>query len=513
MRVVKTGAAMSLSTGKIRKITVLLSAALVLTGCSLRPQPLDSAQSAQFVAQMREALAGDAPPIEQPLDLYTAMARAIRHNQELKVSELNRLFGEAQLGLATADMLPRLVASGEVSRRSNDGTTGGLASGRTQRSGDLSFSWNILDFGVSYYRAMQASDQSLIAAEQYRRAAHAIMEETRIAFWRALALQKLDNALAAQSAGFAQALENSSRLMQAGLTDPVEALGAQRDLLLIQRDIDLQRRSLVGAQEQLRALIHYPAGVPLRLMDVPLAPLSQPAPMALAELADFALANRPELRQAAYEMRITAQDAKIAFLELFPGINLAAGALLDQNPLLIHQGWTSVAAQASWQLIRILQYPARSAALTAKADVERQKTLAFAVAVMMQGEISLARLRQAQAEFRTQGQMADVQSRLLAHSEHMASVGRIGQTNLTRERMNKVLAEARRIAAYGEVQGAYAGVLRAMGHEAVDILSAGALPVQELASRLRAADHAAFAYRPALPKRGVAHHRGEGRRS
>ncbi len=482
----------------------LLVLATMVAGCTLKPQPLDSAQSSLFVADIRTALAADSETVTQPLDLYAAMARAIRYNQELKVEEMNRLLGEAQNGLQSAEMLPKLVASGQAGRRSNINSEAGYSKGSLQRTADLTFSWNILDLGVSYYRALQASDQALIAAEQYRKAAHQIMEETRAVFWRALALQRLDAALGAQAGGFSAALGNTSRLVESGLTDPIEALGAQRELLLIQRDIDLQRRALVGAEEQLRALINYPPGVPLKLVDSGTPSIATLGPVSVTEIAEFALNNRPELRQAAYEMRITAQDAKIAFLELFPSLNLAAGAMLDQNPLLLHNGWTSVAAQASWQLIRILQYPARSATIEAKADVNRQKALAYAVAVIMQSEISLARLKQAQGEYRTQSQMSEVQRRLRGHTEHLAAVGRVGQTNLTRERMNSVLAEARRLAAYGEVQGAYAGVVRSMGQETVDLAVARQLPLGELAARLRAADSAALSHRPMGAMRSAA---------
>lgn len=505
---------MRFSRTTVQKHAALLALTSILAGCALKPQPLDSAQSSQFVADIRTALAADTDAVHQPLDLYAAMARAIRHNQELKVEEMNRLLGEAQNGLQSAEMLPRLVASAQAGRRSNINSEAGYSKGNLQRTGDLTFSWNILDLGVSYYRALQASDRALIAAEQYRKAAHQIMEETRAAFWRALALQRLDAALGAQAGGFSTALGNTTRLVESGLADPIEALGAQRELLLIQRDIDLQRRALVGAEEQLRALINYPPGVPLKLVDSGTPPIAAIGPVSVTEIADFALNNRPELKQAAYEMRITAQDAKIAFLELFPSVNLAAGAMLDQNPLLLHNGWTSVATQASWQLIRILQYPVRSAAIEAKSDVDRQKALAYAVAIIMQSEISLARLKQAQAEYRTQSQMSEVQRRLRGHTEHLASVGRVGQTNLTRERMNSVLAEARRLAAYGEVQGAYAGVIRSMGQETVDLSAGRALPLADLAAQLRAADAASLARQPAGPARtaavaartGAAHH-------
>ena len=47
-------------------------------------------------------------------------------------------------------------------------------------------SWNLLDFGVSYYRARQQADQVLIAEERKRKVVQNILADTRNAYWRAL---------------------------------------------------------------------------------------------------------------------------------------------------------------------------------------------------------------------------------------------------------------------------------------------------------------------------------------
>jgi outer membrane protein TolC len=496
-------------------VMIALASATTLAGCSLRPEPIDPFQHGQFVASLQTSLAMDGEGQTRAIDLYEALARALHYNQDLRAEALARMLGEAELQLKSAEMLPQLVASSQVYQRSNSpasfsrqlatgarGSTYSESAERLSRSSELSFSFNILDFGVSYFRARQAADRSLIAAEQHRRIANRIIEETRIAFWRTVALRQLDDGVRRMDAEMAGALANAERLSASGLTEPIEALSAQRDLINVRREIDLLRRGLAGAEEQLRALIHFPAEVPLHLSPGGRPHIPAAARMPFAELAGLALSQRPEIRQAAYEQRITAEEAKIAFLELFPSLNLIAGASLDQNPFLLNQGWTSLAARASWQLVRLLQYPARSGLIDTKAELDRQRTRALAVAVILQAQVGLSRLAQAQGEYATLGRLAGIQARLARHIENQQRVGRAGSQAVTRERMNALLAEVRHAAAYGEVQATYGALRTALGEDSADPVVAPQIPVPVLAETLRRGETAGLGGRahPAGPR-------------
>lgn len=46
-------------------------------------------------------------------------------------------------------------------------------------SADLSMSWNVLDFGLSFIRAKQVADDVLIADDERRRVANRIMQHVR----------------------------------------------------------------------------------------------------------------------------------------------------------------------------------------------------------------------------------------------------------------------------------------------------------------------------------------------
>ena len=70
-----------------------------------------------------------------------------------------------------------------------------------------------------------------------------------------------------------------------------------------------------------------------------------------------AIENRAELREVAYRNRINEKEATAALLELLPGVNLYAGGSADTNSFLYNNSWVGWGAKASWNLMRVFQYP------------------------------------------------------------------------------------------------------------------------------------------------------------
>ena len=94
--------------------------------------------------------------------------------------------GQTELG--RFDLLPRLTfnagyveKSDSLATTSRDAVTGQssdahptYSNDRWSKTLDLGLSWNILDFGVSYFTAHQNADRVLVAAERRRKAVHTL---------------------------------------------------------------------------------------------------------------------------------------------------------------------------------------------------------------------------------------------------------------------------------------------------------------------------------------------------
>ncbi|MET0336069.1 MAG: TolC family protein, partial [Rhizobacter sp.] len=171
----------------------LLAGAAVLAllgGCAITPEPLTRSDVAGTAKTDRAAARRNVAPLAGPLSLNEAIARALKFNLQQRSFLMEQSLAAGQLDLSRYDMLPKLVASaGYFSRdkdsisRSTDSVTGApslanpyISSDRNYSTFDLTLSWNVLDFGLSYFNAQQNADRVLIAGERRRKAMHVLMQ-------------------------------------------------------------------------------------------------------------------------------------------------------------------------------------------------------------------------------------------------------------------------------------------------------------------------------------------------
>src|SRR5204862_3986058 len=95
----------------------------------------------------------------------------------------------------------------------------------------LGLSWNILDFGVSYFSAKQDANRALMAAERRGKTAQLAVQDVISAYWRTVAMQAIirEVALAKRQAG--GAIAQSNVVEQESMRSPLEALRFQRSVL------------------------------------------------------------------------------------------------------------------------------------------------------------------------------------------------------------------------------------------------------------------------------------------
>jgi outer membrane protein TolC len=102
----------------LRPSLIALSvAALWLSGCAIKPTPFTDAERAQSARTDRTAMFADQPPLNGPVTLEEAMARAIRYNLDHRLKMMEEALAQKQLDVANFDMLPRLTAAAGYTHR------------------------------------------------------------------------------------------------------------------------------------------------------------------------------------------------------------------------------------------------------------------------------------------------------------------------------------------------------------------------------------------------------------
>ena len=474
------------------------TAVLALGACSLAPDPLTFGQLEVITARNLSEVTADQEAAMQPITLHEAMARAVKYNLDHRVEMMQTQLRQTELRLAHYSLLPSTVTNSGYSVRNNDLSSGerNLTTGvetpprtttfeRNRTASDLTFSWNILDFGLSLVRARQSADKVLIAEEAKRKVMHRIIEDTRIAYWRAVSSDRMIHKLKGLEVRVQRAQENARRVSLEREASPITAMTYERELIEIKRTSQLLQHDLSVARSQLAALMNMRPGSEFGLAG---GNINATAPVIEVDSEDMisaALLNRAELRDIAYQQRINEREAAAALLELLPGIQLYAGNNRDTNHYLLHKEWVTWGAKASWNLLKVFQYPAKRAVVDAQDKLLNARALALTMAVMTQVHVSRIRYANMVRELQTARDFLDVQARLLHQMQNEAAVDRISEQTLIREELNTLVAEVKRDIAFANMQSAFANIFASVGLDPYAGEVSTELPVAELAAQIK----------------------------
>ncbi len=457
----------------------LLVGAVLLSGCgAIKPTPLTQDEITNRVNQDRAAMYRDQEAVSGTLTLSDAMARALKYNLDYRLKMMETTLARSQLDLSSQDMLPKLMADAGYRWRNNDsgGTSVGIDDGvvslrpstseeREHYLADATFSWDVLDFGMSYFRAQQQADEVNIAEERRRKVLQNIVQEVRDAYWRALGAQRLLKETEPLADQIASALAKTREAEQAGILPPVEGLEYQRALLDAMTTLNQKRQQMEMAKSELLALMNVPPGTPVVLDDKPL-PLSA-VPQDVNKLEQMALERRPELREEDYKARIDSYETKRQIASLFPNLNLFAGVNYDSNDYLYNENWIQGGVGVSMNLFKLISIPAINNNNDARKQTDDARRMALSMAVLTQVRVAVERYKLAVYDFQIADQSAQVDQRL-------ASISRAGSDNSLTSDLETLRTQARSIVSrfqmagsYAEAQAAYGRVLNSVG---IDLL-------------------------------------------
>lgn len=459
-----------------KALLTVSSTALFLGGCATVPEPFTATELNETAERNYAQVDVYQEPVGAPIDLYGSMARALKYNLDYKVEMMEVALRDRELGLQRYDMLPQLVASGGYAGRNNFAGASSLSLLTRRQSlepstsqekdlytADLTLSWDVLDFGLSYVRSKQGADEVLIAQERRRKVANRIIEDVRTSYWRAVSAERLLNKLQELEGAVSGTLQNSERLAERRLSAPLTALTYQRELLEIQAQIRKLQRELVVSKAQLAALMNLRPGTEFSLVLPDRTNVLPDVKYSGEDMMMTALVNRAELREVSYRQRINSREMDVALLSALPSFRGILGVNVDSNDFLFNNDWINYGARASWNVLSLFRLPAHKKAVAAQDDLLKQRELALTMAVITQVHVSRARLRHLTNELDTASRQMAVQDKILDQIRSGHRAGAMSQQTLLREEMNTLASEVKYDIAYAEAQNAYANLFASMG--------------------------------------------------
>ncbi|MDA9096355.1 TolC family protein [Candidatus Pelagibacter ubique] len=466
----------------MNKIIILL-ALFLFTACVRSPQPIslfETEEKALKDISNIEEIKKDNKAWEENLeiDLYTAIALAIKNNKELKVKLLENALANRQIDKIKFEMLPSLAAnagysssnkyktttSANISTKDTAGAMGEDYSTSSEKSianQDIGFTWNALDFGLSYIKAGQSNNRYLISDEAEKKASHNIVREVIRTYWNSLSAEKLIKKYDPLLIEVDAALNDSQKIEELLLIKPMDALLYQKELLDIQRALQTQKQSFVDAKIQLGTLMGLLPNQKFKIVDTnePLTILD----MTLDGMEEHALIHRPELIENHYEERISVQQTKAGIISLLPGLNFNAAWTSSSNDYLMNKTNFEYGSTLGANLLNVFSYPKIKKINETNLQIIKEQRLALSMAVLSQVHLSNIDYQMALEEYATADRYYDVSKKITAQVKNAQKIARFGNLELIRERASLLVAELRFDIAYTKLQHAIGQIYTSVG--------------------------------------------------
>jgi outer membrane protein TolC len=412
-----------------------LAIAIVAAGCA--PQPgLQEARDANAKQDM-EVYRCRGPTIDGPLTLQDALDYAARHNIGAWIAAEESRFQQELATQSTLKLLPSLKLGSDYQDRSRfDASssqsleTGGqslepsFSSEKRTASFDISVTWNLLDFGISFLRARQQSNRVTISIQRQRRVRQNLTWQVTRVYWRAIAAREVAERAEPINQAIAAMLEKTRQEIDDQTISQTE--GLKRETSFLQRQDELRRyqREYLTAKMELSRLIGLPPGTPFTLARVDFNKPLEAAEYDAAELEWEALRQRPELFEKDLEQAISRDEAHIAISQMFPSPAMFWRLNYDSNRFLAFSHWNTVGLNASWDLLAIPHQIKQHDANTLQTGLIASRRMAIAVAILTQLHLSLIDYRQALEQYQFNGTIARKYDALLEAIESEVDEGK-----------------------------------------------------------------------------------------
>ncbi len=442
------------------------------------PEPITPDEQQTSLDADKKVIFAKQEPLVEPISVYDAMARALKYNLNHRVKIMEHAVSEGQFDLAKYSLLPDLIASAGYRGRDNYSASssraispGGLQSripstsqDRSRKVYDFTFSWNVLDFGVSYFQAKQDANRVLVAEESRRKTAQLLMQDVRTAFWRMAGTQQLEGEIENILGNARVALKDAQNIESQRLTTPLTILQYQKDLLEIIRKLEELSETLRLAKTELASLL----GVsPTQNFQLKLPENSSQAipelPLDIEKMESMALQLRPELREEIYNNRITTEETHKAILRLLPGIEFRTGYNHDSNSYLLNHNWMELSGIISQNLMELISAPARFSQIDAQEKLGDTRRLSVYMAVITQVHLSYQQFLVAEQQFKRTQELDDINQKIAVHINNDAENDAKTELERIRATTNALMSRLQLLEAYAGIQSSLGRVYVSLG--------------------------------------------------
>ncbi len=457
-------------------VLLILLAALTLTGC-ITPTPDEEIKDRLVNSRMDlEAYNALKPELVSGLTLDKAIELGMQYNLELWLTRQEMAIQSELKNGAVTKMLPDLTAQINSGLRDshNASNSVGLFTGQEAQNVTYSYSdmtshtyggvnllWNVLDFGVSYFRARQQGKRTLHALHEIRRIRQKLSYDIAEAYWSCVGLELIVERGKSLKIELESEISSISESQSKGRISESAAIERRYPLKQQLLKLDDYTEKYQSAKLRLAQLIGLPIGADFTI-DCSITE-TFPTLLNLDELETLALNQRPELFQEDLQEKITQDEARATMLSMLPSPQMFVNPSADDNKYLYYNSWLSAGINVSWNLLDIPNKIFKTRSELKRVDFIRKKRMAMAVAIITQLRIAAIEYDFAISRYRKLQDIVGDSEQIIANAESAAKAGKGKQSQITAKKLDALRDFAASMQAYSRVMIARAKIINTIG--------------------------------------------------
>ncbi len=471
----------SSSLSSICFIHLALICFIFVSGCTV-PTEEEELKTRMINASMdMEVYNSMKPELIQGVDLNKAISLGLTYNLELWLSKQELAIQKELKSGAIANMLPKLTADINMGLRDSFSASNsvGLFSGQEAQNvtyshsdmkqhtyGGVNLLWNVLDFGVSYYRVRQQGSKTLHALHEIRRIKQKLAYDISQAYWQCVTLEIIVERGKAIKAKINSELDSISESQGNGRISASVAIERRYPLKSQLIKLDNYTEMYNTSKLRLAQLMGLPIGAEFSLIyhidDNPTLDLDVEA------LETQALNRRPELFQEDLQEAITHDEARATILSMLPSPQLFLNPSGDDNKYLYYNSWLSAGMNVTWNLLEVPNKIFKAKSEYKRMDFIRKKRMALAVAIITQLRIAAIEYDFAITRYTQLKDLASDSAQITINTQEAAKSGKGKKSLVINKEIDALRDFAASMEAYSRVMIAKARISNTIGIDPTD---------------------------------------------
>ncbi len=433
--------------------------ALLAACCPIEEQNIDLLRIENIDYDRNELDRAEVP--DHPLSYDEIVDLALKQNLDLQVKAQEiRIKEELRTG-ATWKMLPSLMFNLEqYGRNRNTGSFSqsltnqppappSISSEQHDTTYDITFTWNILDFGLAYNRAIQEANREKMLKLDYARLQQNLVLEVTRSYWK--------TQLAARGVDRSERLikrinEYQEKVRHYNQKGTLAALPSMKlDAQLSKFKVQLQdfHRDFVTAKSQLAQFMGL-TNTDFEIIPYPFEKIDRQL-FDWDALEDLALANRPELYGKDVEEKVFKAEVHNAALQLLPGLAPYGQTKFDSNKFLIWNHWLQAGLKITYNVFNLPSTFYDMRAAEAQQELVRKNRVALSLGVITQVQLALLLYDDAIDNYKIAHEYYESEKKLEEQAYLISKVGEFHDGDVLSAESDAFLAEMTAFERYGNL--------------------------------------------------------------